>query len=299
MRIHVSSDHHIDIERNGMEPLPDTGADVIVVAGDARAPGTVALRQLRSMFEQTTAPMVYVAGNHDHYSEGDPKARLANPELHTTWERQLAEMPHVAREEGVHLIAEGSAVEIDGVRFVGGTLWSDMAARPGYMTMAEAMRAAEKMNDYRLIKVGKGRSKDVLRPRDTITAHRKTVSFITETLATPFGGEATVLVTHHAPSYRSLLAWTPERPEQFKDLDWCYASNCEHWFTGEGMPDGYVPPVVAIHGHIHANRDYFIGNTRVVCNPRGYPNFALRENPHFDPAFVIEIEPRYVPTMRI
>ena len=26
-----------------------------------------------------------------------------------------------------------------------------------------------------------------------------------------------------------------------------------------------------IHGHVHASSDYVLGDTRVVCNPRGYP----------------------------
>jgi Icc-related predicted phosphoesterase len=294
MRLHVVSDLHTDTKGNSMPPLPDVGADVIVCAGDARAPGTVALRELRGMFEQKAAPIVYVAGNHDFYSEGSPKA---DPELKTTFERQLEQMPHVAREEGIHLLAD-CAIEIDGVRFLGGTLWTDMSARPSYMPITEAMRYACKMNDYRLIKTGEGRSKDVLRPTDTIAAHRKTVAFLTEALATPSDGD-TVVVTHHAPSYRSLLSWDPERPGTFKDLDWCYASECERWFTGEGMPDGYVAPVLALHGHVHANRDYVVGGTRVVCNPRGYPNFHLRENPDFDPALVVEIEPRYVSKMGI
>ena len=27
-----------------------------------------------------------------------------------------------------------------------------------------------------------------------------------------------------------------------------------------------------LHGHTHAPRDYVVGTTRVVCNPRGYPH---------------------------
>jgi predicted NBD/HSP70 family sugar kinase len=26
-----------------------------------------------------------------------------------------------------------------------------------------------------------------------------------------------------------------------------------------------------VHGHTHSTHDYMIGNTRVLCNPRGYP----------------------------
>jgi Icc-related predicted phosphoesterase len=48
-------------------------------------------------------------------------------------------------------------------------------------------------------------------------------------------------------------------------------------------------PALWLHGHIHANRDYQVGSTRVVCNPRGYPG----ENADFDPRFIVELEPRF------
>lgn len=34
-------------------------------------------------------------------------------------------------------------------------------------------------------------------------------------------------------------------------------------------------PALWVHGHTHACRDVQIGNTRVVCNPMGYPNETL------------------------
>jgi predicted phosphodiesterase len=31
------------------------------------------------------------------------------------------------------------------------------------------------------------------------------------------------------------------------------------------------PPKLIVHGHTHDPCDYMIGETRVICNPRGYP----------------------------
>jgi hypothetical protein len=239
-----------------------------------------------------------VPGNHDYYSEGDRKLVAANPALRTTYERQRAEMPAVAADLGIILLDDAMAV-IDGVRFVGGTLWTDMSSRPSYMSANEAMRAAERMNDYRLIKKGAGRSKDTLRPTDTIAAHRKSVAYIESVLTTPFAGD-TVLVTHHPASNRSLLGYDPAKPGAFRDLDWCYATDLERWFIGEGMPSDYVPPALAIHGHVHANRDYVVGSTRIVANPRGYPAPIIgRENHDFDPDLVVEVGHDFTPGMRM
>jgi predicted phosphodiesterase len=304
LRIHIESDEHDDIRGNAMEPRDGMDADLIVCAGDMCAPGTLALRRLRELYPDRDVPVVYCPGNHDYYSEFNKH----HPELKTTWERQRAEMPEIADKLGI-LLVDDSEHELDvagmRVRIGGGTLWTDMNARPGYVSMNEAMReAGKRMNDYRLIKTGEGRSKDVLTPRDTIGAHRETVKFIDEMLSMPADGiDAVILVTHHAPSHRSLRRWDPARPENFQSLDWCYASDCERWFTGDGMGPDHVAPDLAIHGHVHANQDYVLGNTRVVANPRGYPLHALgmvgRENPDFDPNLIIELEPRYVPGIRI
>lgn len=285
VRINLVSDLHTDIAGNGVFVPPDVDADVTVVAGDAMAPGTIALRKVRDLYPDRRRPTIYVAGNHDFYS--DP----SRSELKTTFARQRAEMPAVAADLGIILL-DDSTVEIDGIRFIGATLWTDFSARPGYLSFADAVREAASsrgMNDYRMIKTGKGRSKDKLQPRDTINAHKVSRIFIERTLAEPFVGD-TVVITHHAPSYRSLLL----SGMTFDNMDWCYASNLEHLMVGDNAP------ALWLHGHIHANRDYVVGNTRVVSNPRGYPLRAgVRENPDFDPGLVVDLEPKPVHGMRI
>lgn len=280
MRINLVSDLHVDIRDNGNFMPPDVDADVTVVAGDAMAPGTMALRKIRDLYPDRSRPLIYVAGNHDFYSHHDPR----RPELKTTFEQQRFSMPAIADELGITLL-DDAVVEIDGVRFVGSTLWADFSARPACMPFADAVRAAASargMNDYRAIKTGAGRSKDVLRPRDTINAHKQSRKFIESVLATPFGGD-TVVVTHHAPSYRSLR----NGGLSFDNMDWCYASNLEYLMVGDTAPSAWL------HGHIHVNRDYNVGGTKVVANPRGYPERAgMRENPDFDPGLVVEVEPR-------
>jgi hypothetical protein len=36
--------------------------------------------------------------------------------------------------------------------------------------------------------------------------------------------------------------------------------------------------------------DYRVGNTRVVCNPRGYAKNGINENPEFNPALVLNLD---------
>lgn len=296
MRINVVSDLHDDLLHNRVGDLPHVDADVTVVAGDAQAPGTLALHRIRELYPDRSRPLVYVAGNHDFYSEPNDKAVARCPELRTTYEFQREQMPRVAEELGIVLL-DDDAVIIDDVRFVGGTLWTDFSARPPHIMFGEAVRASQRMNDYRLIKTGRGRGRDRLRVGQTIDAHKATVRFIESVLAEPHDGE-TVVVTHHAPSLRSLIGYDHDANTlRYHELDWCYASDLERLMHGENAS------ALWIHGHIHAPRDYTIGRTRIVSNPRGYPMTLMpgapRENPHFDPTFVVEVGHDYTPAWRM
>ena len=46
-------------------------------------------------------------------------------------------------------------------------------------------------------------------------------------------------------------------------------------------------PALWVHGHVHASFDYMMGDTRVVCNPRGY--VGVDENADFRDYSMVEI----------
>jgi predicted phosphodiesterase len=81
-------------------------------------------------------------------------------------------------------------------------------------------------------------------------------------------GQPDVVVTHHGPSFKSMhskYAGSPLNCAFFSDLD-------------QFILDMEKPPVLWVHGHTHSSADYMIGNTRVICHPRGYPG----EENHMD-----------------
>ncbi|TWI70531.1 calcineurin-like phosphoesterase family protein [Bradyrhizobium huanghuaihaiense] len=296
IRLHAVSDLHDDIAGNQIGDWPVVDADVIVVAGDAMAPGSHALRLVRRLYPETSIPLVYVPGNHDFYSENNPKIVARDPSLKTTWEAERERMRDVAAALGISLLDDDVDVfDVAGeqVRVIGSTLWSSFKARPPHMMWGDAAEEARRrMNDYSMIKTGRGRGRDKLRPGDTVDAHKRSVAFIEQTLAMPFDG-ATVVVTHMCPSYRSLSGWDPEKPRGFQQLDYCYASDLEHLMTGDTAPELWL------HGHVHRSLDYSVGDVRVLCNPRGYPAPGGRENPDFDQALVVEVERRPTPGWRL
>jgi hypothetical protein len=288
LRIHPASDGHFDMQGNGGE-TPDVDCDVVVYGGDGMAPATEEIPEIRKRYPGKT--IIAIAGNHSFYSDH------RRPELKTTWEYQREHAPTIAALHDVIWLDNGSVV-IDDVRFLGCTLWTDFMSRASHVSFNDAARGALRMNDYRLIKTGRGRSGDTLKPRDTINDHKRSVKWLQEQLATEFDGE-TVVVTHHAPSEKSLMASRP-----YYDLDWCYASNCEwlmHPYDADNNPHNlaptHVPPVLWQHGHVHSQHDYVVGDTRVLCNSRGYPaghhytwrDGGPRENPNFDDQLVVKI----------
>jgi Icc-related predicted phosphoesterase len=87
-------------------------------------------------------------------------------------------------------------------------------------------------------------------------------------------GEKVVIATHHAPSECSSALKFRNDP-----VTAGFASNLEKF------AEEYVD--LWIHGHMHNNSWYKIGNCQVIANPRGYK--PPIENPNFDPALVIEV----------
>jgi Icc-related predicted phosphoesterase len=125
-----------------------------------------------------------------------------------------------------------------------------------------------------VIRIERGYKLRTLLPTDTVRLHRASVAFLHKELSRPFDG-ATVIVTHHAPSPRSIASRFCGDP-----LNSAFASNLDPLISRH-------EPSLWIHGHMHDSFDYTIGRTRVVCNPRGY--FPDQLNSQFDPTFVVEV----------
>lgn len=258
MKIHVLSDLHIEhcagiegVSPETIAPIP--GHDVLVLAGDI-GQGWRAMPR----FGPAGIPAIYVAGNHEFY-RGHIK-------------RINVELKQCARTVSIHYLSE-DAVVIDGVRFLGTTLWTDFALYPG--RERESMDAArQQISDFSWIRTSNG----FFTPEQSVVMHRVARQWLGEQLSTPFDGP-TVVVTHHAPSARSIAPQFVDHP-----LNPAFVSEISEL---AGLAD------VWIHGHSHHSFDYDWNGTRVVANPRGYPlrrELPLTwENPDFDPDFFVEV----------
>ena len=76
----------------------------------------------------------------------------------------------------------------------------------------------------------------------------------------------TVVVTHHAPSYRSNIMPNGDKyiSDFDPDLQSAYMNNLDDFIL-----EHQSNLKLWIHGHLHSSADYMIGNTQIICNPRG------------------------------
>jgi Icc-related predicted phosphoesterase len=250
MRIHVISDLHQEF---GEVDVPSVECDCVVLAGDV----SIKRQGLKWILQRfPDVPVIYICGNHEFYGEKLP---------------HLTEcLRKECKETNVHFL-ENDFVTIGGVHFFGCTLWADMALHGDWLV--GAAEAGQVMNDYKRIR-NSTRFYAHLSPKDTRQIHLKSVEAMRQFFE-EHDARNTVVVTHHAPSIRSL----PER-RRSELISCAYASHL----------DGFIEehqPQLWIHGHIHHNNDYRIGQTRILANPRAYPDDP---NEGFIPDLVVTLE---------
>ena len=255
MKIRVLSDLHVDVA--AWEP-PSADADVVVLAGDIRN-GTGGFNWARKHFPYSE--IICVLGNHEFYGFGLDTAPIF--------------LRQEASRVGVTLLNCSECV-LDGVRFLGATMWSDFRL---FADRAKGMDAREReaifertcfeversISDFSCITAP---STEKLRAVDLIVLHKQQRAWLAAVLARPFDGK-TVVVTHHAPCARSMMGvvgfsdWVCGDPRAGMGArSAAYASHLTDLFGPNNVD-------LWIHGHVHASHDYVESGTRVVCNSRG------------------------------
>ena len=163
--------------------------------------------------------------------------------------------------------------KVTDVVFVGGTLWTNMNRRdPLTMHAIEGM-----MNDFRIIR-NDYRNYACMSALDVAVRHDKTLAYI-KLIVQENKDKRCVVVGHHSPSFQSC------HPMYGNDtlMNGGYHSDLSEFILDH-------PQIVLwTHGHTHHPFDYMIGETRVVCNPRGYENDGYSEDTGWNPNIVLEV----------
>lgn len=273
----------------------DENADVLVLAGDICVAKHFVdgkptymqhlAKEYRQFFDHITKEfphIVYILGNHEFYN-GDIKHTYNILKEHLDY-------------SNLHIL-EKETWRHEGYTFVGGTLWTDMN-RLDPLTLMHTQGA---MNDFRevlnsnrmvvrnvpvyernplwtddgknggqynrdatgaMIRIGYKSKEEPARwtPEDSALDHSKMLAYIDHVTRDP---GSYIVVVHHAPSSQSIA-------ERFKHdtlMNGAFRSELDEFIMDR-------PQIrLLCHGHMHNNSNYWIGETRVVCNPRGYAGY--------------------------
>lgn len=266
MKYRLFSDIHLEKDVNPKHPtlndiwVPEVCAGdedaVLILAGDiwnGMRPFSFVGESWMKKMSQRFKAVIAILGNHDY------------------WDANVNTLPQKWRDEiaaqnltNVHLLeaADGvdfASVVIDGVRFIGGTLWTDMHKNdPMVATKFDfeiGFDGRPLFNDRNYIRATLGYHS--FASKHWLERHRTTLKHFKEALT--IGDEPVMLLTHHAPCLLSA-------PVRGSDVLTSY-------LYGSDLSDLILdhPRIKEVaHGHTHHCYDYLVGDTRVRCNPRGY-----------------------------
>lgn len=266
MRIFPVSDLHLERRRLDLIAPPAAPFDLLVCPGDLHEGhperGLAALLHLAQ-----ARPVVLVPGNHERYAPtGDGRTAT---ELLAALEAEVARLNALGAR--IHLLQRSQSRVIDGVRFVGTTLWSDWTLagrwlapdapdRPADPVAYAAARMTDPVTGSREY-LGAIRKADgsPWQPADAMAEHRIERAALHAALRIPHDGP-TVVVTHHPAS--------PLAADRFRDapgVPWWVPA----FYASTALDDLADPerPELWISGHFHAGHDMAVGRCRWVSNP--------------------------------
>jgi predicted phosphohydrolase len=267
--IHLDFDMHWKIDL-WVPPTFDTDKEetAFIVAGDIASGPTFgrAYEWLKHRANQFLYVFI-VLGNHDYWRN------------YLGFENRIREQLEMDGIKNVFVL-QNSTMVVEGVKFVGGTLWTnfnnnDPLTRMNYRHVM--VRDVESMNT---LYADDGRT--IVRAGPPITCDyifdefKKTRQYIFDNATREEGIRKVVVITHHCPSFLSI-------DQEFKDD-----------FIGNGYYASELGDLIAyseidlwFHGHTHASKDYLIDKTRVINNARGY--YPIHLNKNFNERMIIEL----------
>ena len=140
-------------------------------------------------------------------------------------------------------VLKNSYLSLNGVKFFGGTMW--------FPDLEDNFKFKKQLNDFCCI--------TGLEP----WCYEQNAEF--RKWARAMITEDTIVVSHHSPSFRSVPARFADRVPGGPGVNRFFVSDEETLISA-------LQPRLWLHGHTHDPFDYMLGNTRVVCNPLGYPD---------------------------
>jgi UDP-2,3-diacylglucosamine pyrophosphatase LpxH len=237
MFIDLASDLHIHHPSQIFSGFFDNPGEVLLLPGDV-AP-FIFYEDLVPFFNkvsETWSHTFFVPGNHEFYGS----------ELFNT---RAKLMEFFKRYSNIYYLDKYLKI-VNNKYFIGSILWTNMDGNNEITKLQSQLG----MNDFQLIHYGSERK---LSPDDTMMLFNVDFRWLERTIE-KIDAEV-IVITHHAPSFQSIA-------QQYKNskINGAFASNLDDFILDHPAIKLWV------HGHVHSDFDYKIGDCRVVCHPMGY-----------------------------
>jgi len=265
--IRLISDVHCEFGPLDLPIMEGEDQQILVIAGDMGLAGkSWTYMPFLEEWSERFQDVIYIMGNHEFYGTSILRGR----------DKIGADIAFIGGLPNVHVV-NNEVVRINEISFVCSTMWASYNKQhPECMYDAGLW-----MNDHKKIRTGTKSDphKRKFLPQDAYHEFLEAINFIFPAIKEEKeNGQRVVVVTHHGPSWQSV----PDRfrTGQYASLNGAYVSDLD-----EDIID--ADPDLWVHGHTHDSFAYEIGQTAVICNPRGYYGHEL--NPDFNPKLVIEL----------
>jgi len=255
----IASDLHIehlsaDVPEAELAKLIVPKAPILCLVGDVWNFNNTNYQKFFKYYSGKFRRILFVAGNHEYYNNGG--SYLSKSEIDFHMDRMFAGT-------NVTFLNRKSLV-IEGVRFIGATLWSHIPAERSHIV-------TQSMNDY----------KRIIEEKTPITTdyvgrqHQQDLQFIMQEILTGIKlGQTNVVLTHHTP----LIEGTSAPQHKDSKTNCAFSSDLSHMICQKTV-------AVWVCGHTHHNFDIQVDGTRVVSNQKGY-----RHSPTYQHDKVISIK---------
>lgn len=237
MKIKLLSDLHHEFRPDTFEHqqfLKYQGEDLLVLAGDIAVGAKNVATVLDLFIKAGHKQIVYVPGNHEYYGG-----------RYTEVHQELVDVCK-QRGEWVTLLQPGVKLIHGDLVVVGGTLWTNFGEDNTTQTLA-----GETISDFSAIKDFKTQMAKHLYYSDLAWIKR---------VCEQHDNKRKLIITHFLPALECVSAKYARNP-----LNSYFANDLGSWISG-------LDRAVWLYGHTHDCADFMLGNTRLVCNPLGYPN---------------------------
>lgn len=251
MKLGIASDLHLEFSTTRFEM--DEVPDILLLAGDIFVADCLVFKESGYRKEKReefleflhyvskTFPQTYlIAGNHEFYGSEYSKALSL---IQSTIDQEKINNIRFLDKKYVELSSE--------LLLFGGTLWTNFNDNP-----SDKMYARGIMNDFRVIKRHYNNEFRKFIPDDACLEFYDTIRELDKCLSSD---KKIIVMTHHAPCGLSVA-------DEYKGA----RLNCAYYSDlSQKILDN--PQIkIWVHGHLHNESDYYLGSTRIICNPRDY-----------------------------